>query len=145
MEGVQISIPPKNDSPGNIRSSPKTCSLKEVLRKYFINLINLSKFSAILYHKRADTLQNMSGKLFTMKSCLKIMASWLSSWVFVYKLSGCGFESRCSHLYVRYRACFEQGVSWHSGNSRVWIYSGTCTWHDKNIQSKNNSFWHKGN
>ena len=30
--------------------------------------------------------------------------------MFVYKLSGCGFESRCSHLNVRYRVCFVQGV-----------------------------------
>ena len=25
-------------------------------------------------------------------------------------LSGCGFESRCSHLNFRYGSCFEQGV-----------------------------------
>ena len=59
---------------------------------------------------------------------------WLNGWVFVYELSGCGFESRCSHLIFRYGACFEQGVSWHSGNCRVWIHSQTRTWHDKNIQ-----------
>ena len=41
--------------------------------------------------------------------------------VFVYKLSGSGFESSCSHLNFRLRACFEQGVPWHSGNYRVWI------------------------
>ena len=35
---------------------------------------------------------------------------WLNGLVFVYKLSGCGFESRCSHLIFRYGACFEQGV-----------------------------------
>ena len=44
---------------------------------------------------------------------------WLNGWVFVYKLSGCGFESRCFHLNFRYRTCFEQGVPWHSGNYRV--------------------------
>ena len=27
----------------------------------------------------------------------------------VYELGGCGFESRCSYLNFRYRACFEQG------------------------------------
>ena len=42
---------------------------------------------------------------------------WLNGWVFVYKLSGCGFESRCSHLIFRYGACFEQGVPWHSGKT----------------------------
>ena len=31
-------------------------------------------------------------------------------------------------------ACFEQGVSRHSGNYRVWIHSETHTLHDKNIQ-----------
>ena len=36
----------------------------------------------------------------------------------------------------RFGACFEQGVLWYSGNYRVWIHSETCTWHDKNIQSK---------
>ena len=35
---------------------------------------------------------------------------WLNGWVFAYELSGCGFESRCSHLNFRYRASFEQGV-----------------------------------
>ena len=34
----------------------------------------------------------------------------LNGWVFVYKLSGCGFESRCCHLSFRYRACYEEGV-----------------------------------
>ena len=56
-------------------------------------------------------------------------------WVFVYELSGCGIESCCSHLNFRYRACFEQGVPWHSGKYGVWIHSEICTWHEKNIQS----------
>ena len=55
--------------------------------------------------------------------------------MFVYELSGCGFESSCSHLTVRFRTCFEQGVSWHSGNYSELIHSETLTWHDKNIQS----------
>ena len=59
----------------------------------------------------------------------------LNGWVFVYDLSGCGFEPRCSHLNFRFRACFEQGVLWYSGNYRVWMHSETRTWHDKNIQS----------
>ena len=44
---------------------------------------------------------------------------WLNGWVFVYILSGCGFEFRCSHLTSRYCACFEQGVPWNSGCYRV--------------------------
>ena len=64
-----------------------------------------------------------------------IWSVWLNGWVFVYELSGCGFESCCNHLIFRYSACFEQGVPWHSGNCRVWIHSQTRTWHYKNIQS----------
>ena len=44
---------------------------------------------------------------------------WLNGWVFVYKLSGCVFESRSCPLNLRYGACFEQRVPWHSGNYRV--------------------------
>ena len=55
-------------------------------------------------------------------------------WVFNYELRGCGFESCCSYLNFRYCACFEQGVSWHSGNYRVWIHSKMSTWHDNKIQ-----------
>ena len=57
-----------------------------------------------------------------------------NGWVFIYELSGSGFEFSCSHLNFRFRACFEQGVPWHSGNYRVWIHPETRMWHDKNIQ-----------
>ena len=60
---------------------------------------------------------------------------WLNGWVFVYELSGCGFQFSCSHLNFRFCACFEQGVPWHSGNYRVWIHSEMRMWHDKNITS----------
>ena len=43
--------------------------------------------------------------------------------LFVYKLSGRRFNSNCSHLNFRLRACFEQWIPQHSGNFRVWIYS----------------------
>ena len=55
--------------------------------------------------------------------------------MFFYELSGCAFESSCSHLNFRFRACFKQGAPWHSGNYRVWFHSETGTWHDKSIQS----------
>ena len=58
-----------------------------------------------------------------------------SVWVFIYELSGSGFESSCSHLTFRFRTCFEQEVPWHSGNYWVWINSKTRTWHEKNTQS----------
>ena len=59
----------------------------------------------------------------------------LNGCVFAHQLSGCEFESRWSHLIFRYGACFEQEVSGHSGNCRVWIHSQTRTRHEKNIQS----------
>ena len=66
---------------------------------------------------------------------------WPNSLVFVYELSGCGFESSWSHLNFRFLVCFQQGVLWHSGNYRVWILSEMRTWHDKNIQSISGSIW----
>ena len=58
---------------------------------------------------------------------------WSIRWVFVYELSGCGFESSWNHLNFRFHACYEQGVPWHSRNYRVWIHSEMRTWHDKYI------------
>ena len=57
------------------------------------------------------------------------------SWVFIYELSGSGFESSCSNLNFRFWACFKQGVPWHLGKYSVWIHYEMHTWHDKNIQS----------
>ena len=55
-----------------------------------------------------------------------IWSVWLNGWLFLYELSGCGFETRCcSHLSFRFRACFEEGIPWHSGHYRVWIHSET--------------------
>ena len=83
----------------------------------------------------------------TLYSCLNVKELlaqnrpvWLNGWVFVYDLSGCGFESSCSHINFRFCACFEQWVPWHLGNYRVWIHSETCMWHDKNMQSDLLSF-----
>ena len=45
---------------------------------------------------------------------LIIWQVWLDGWVFVYKLSGCGFESRCIHLnfgkplYLYYQSAYDQ-------------------------------------
>ena len=35
---------------------------------------------------------------------------WSNGCVVVYELSGSGFDSSCSHLNFRFRACFKQGV-----------------------------------
>ena len=66
---------------------------------------------------------------------------WLNGWMFVYELCGCEFKSRCCHLNFRYHACFEQEVTWHSGNYRVWIHSEKRTWHDNNMQSLTLTLW----
>ena len=36
------------------------------------------------------------------------------------------------YLNLRYGACFDQGLPWHSGKL-MWIHSETRTWHDNNI------------
>ena len=61
---------------------------------------------------------------------------WLNGWVLVCQLDGCGLKSRCSHLNVRYCACFKQGVPWHSGNFRMQNRFKTSMWHGKNAQMK---------
>ena len=54
---------------------------------------------------------------------------------------GSGLESSCIHLNFKFRACFEQGIPWHSGNYRVWIHSETCTCLGKSIQSHIDDFF----
>ena len=48
----------------------------------------------------------------------------LNSWVLIDDLSGCGFQSSCSHLHFKYCTCSEQGVPWHSGN--IWNFKTFC-------------------
>ena len=73
---------------------------------------------------------------------------WLNSWAFVYKLSGCGFWSHCSHLNFKYCTCFEQGVPWqatlecgftldHTINIfNMFVFLGRCCNEKKYICSK---------
>ena len=75
----------------------------------------------------------MSTKVFTHTNVGLGKVQWnIIMWVFVYELSGCGFESCCSHLNFRYCACFEKGVPWQWDNYRVLIHSETRTWHAVN-------------
>ena len=60
---------------------------------------------------------------------------WPSNWVFTYELSGPTFESSCSHLNFRYRACFEQGVLDIQANIECRFTLKMRTWLDKKIQS----------
>ena len=89
---------------------------------------SLPNFASHIKWKRINLIQAIATGL------KPVWPVWLNGWEFVYELSGCGFESSCSHLNFGFRACFEQGVPWHSGNYRMWIHSETCMWHGKNIQ-----------
>ena len=50
-----------------------------------------------------------------------IWSVWPPGWVFFYELCGCGFESSCSGLNLRFCTSLEQEVPCYSGNSRLWI------------------------
>ena len=99
----------------------------EILRNIHFTDCNWTRTQNHLVRKR--TLNHLMNTQQTLNRPV-----WPNGWVFVYELNGSGFESSCSHLIFRFRACFEQGILWHSGNYRVWIHSETSTWQDKNIQ-----------
>ena len=86
-----------------------------------------------LYITRRCTQRHRTDKYSEHSSI--IWPVWRSGSVFVYELSGFGFDSSFSHLNFKFRDCFEQRVPWISGNYRVWIHSETNTSHDKNIQT----------
>ena len=48
--------------------------------------------------------------------------------MYVYELSGCGFNSGCCHLNLRHGACFMQGFPWHSGKYRLIDYVWWMAW-----------------
>ena len=54
----------------------------------------------------------------------------------IYESNGFGFESSCSHLNFRFRACFEQGVPCNSGNYRARIHSENAyvTWQEHTVR-----------
>ena len=56
----------------------------------------------------------------TFNVCMKTLNEFcvlgINGLMFVCELSDCGINSLCSYLNLRYRACFEQGTPWHSGN-----------------------------
>ena len=92
-----------------------------------------------------NTLKRYSGmKLINKYSQHRsiILPVWPYAWVFVYELSGCELESCCCQLNFRYRACFEQGVIWHSDYYRVKIHSETITTLLKLICPKRLFYWH---
>ena len=83
--------------------------------------------SCNLYWKKLRILIYLTKALLkrTSTAIFKHEESWLR-WIVI---------EQVNHFTFRFRAYFEQGVPWHSGNYRVWIHSEMRTWHDENIQS----------
>ena len=80
----------------------KLLSQKIYFQKFFLEKIHLERLI------RTSSQMHRADK-YSQHSSI-ICPIWLNVWVFVYKLSSCGFESSRSHLNFRYRTCFEQGV-----------------------------------
>ena len=74
-----------------------------------------------------------------------IFPSWPNNWPVFWVLictvhlavCSCGLESSCINLNFRFRTCFEQGLTWHSGNCRVWIHWENRKWHDRTYSQYN--------
>ena len=99
-------------------------------------------YSGIFRHNQAypGIFRNLSdtSRIWTQNYLVCKQTIWpvlLNGWVFVHKVSGCGFVSRCSPLNFSYCTWLKPEVPRHSDNYRVQIHSETCTWHDSNIQS----------
>ena len=99
-------------------------------------------YSGIFRHDQAypGIFRNLSdtSRIWTQNYLVCKQTIWpvlLNGWVFVHKVSGCGFVSRCSPLNFSYCTWLKPEVPRHSDNYRVQIHSETCTWHDSNRQS----------
>ena len=68
------------------------------------------KISSLSDCNWARTYSQMHGTNKHPQHSSVILQLCLNGRVFVYELSGCGFQSSCSHLNFRFRDCFEQGV-----------------------------------
>ena len=111
--------------------------LNVILRQQWLHHINFM----FNYGVTRKSLLRQEGKRENKNPKIKIIVLfiefWLALWIFIIILKEtfdcngarthnhlvrkqtlivCEFESRYSHLNFKYRACFKQGVSWHSGN-----------------------------
>ena len=117
---------------------------KNIYIKLFAFFSDLLVIRMICFYKQEPFY---SKRFFQVRVKYKRYGLWRDHMKFLFLYSkttfNIGFESRRSHLNFRFCACFEQGVPWHSGNYRVWIYYETRTWHDKNSQINfhNLSYW----
>ena len=106
-----------------------------VLSKEFLSIQGTRECGFTLKHvcHILRTYSQVHGTVKYSQHSYIIWPVWLTGGVF--ELRDCRFESHCSHLTYRFRACFKQGVPWHSGNYRVLIHCETRTWYDTNMQS----------
>ena len=74
-------------------------------------------------YKHVLTLQ--LNHLASLTKCLTFCLGTIWVWI----------RNRWSHFKFRYCISLEQAVPWRSNNYSVWIYSETCTWYAKNMQS----------
>ena len=107
--------------------------LQPVCSEEFLDLQATIKCGITLkyVHDMARTYSQMQHTDKYLQHSSNIFRVLLNSWVFVFKVSGCGFYSGCSHLNIIFRACLKQCVPWQSGNYRMWIHFETRTWYDK--------------
>ena len=101
----------------------------EQIEKFSVKILSPKLCGFRKGHSTQHALLNL------LKNWQKTLGNWAWAvfWVLIcmVHLTVCS----CNVTYFRSRACFEQGVPWHSGNYRVCIHSETRTWQDKNIQS----------
>ena len=78
-------------------------------------------FESFMWNSRDIQLDALCKKVLTTQfNHLDSLAKWLSvrlptKWLWV--------RIQLQRLNFKFRACFEQGVAWHSGNYRVWIHT----------------------
>ena len=76
-----------------------TSDIAPVLSKEFPHIQAIVKCRFTLKWARdiIRTYSQIHRRNMSSQCCLIIWSVWLNGWVLVYQLSGCGFESRCSH------------------------------------------------
>ena len=119
-----------------------TSDIGPVSNHYFLDIIATIDCGFTLKRVR-DMIITFSQMNRTNRYCKHssiISAVSLNGWVFVYELSGCGFEFRSIELNLRYRAYFEQRVPRHLRNYRLWNHSEMCTWRDNNHDDSTNKY-----
>ena len=98
-----------------------------------------STITEMLVHSRFESSNNItnsfsdSNVIWIHNHLVRKPTARLNGWVFVYELSGCGFESRFCQTSVMAPASGKHFLDIQA-NYRMWVQSETRTWHDNNIQ-----------